>query len=119
MFLYNNPGIHFTIRNLLQHDIGDNKILYPKTVDIKNRINRGVQIIKDSFFEKDKISKIFLESKNILKNQFFLILSNVNLADNEVLKSIRELINSYSKPDIANTFYDYFYGKFFQRAIFF
>ena len=104
---------------MLQHDIGDNKILYPKTVDIKNRINRGVQIIKDSFFEKDKISKIFIESKNVLKNQFFLILSNVNLADNEVLKSIRELVNSYSKPDIAIPFMIIFMGNFFKRKIFF
>ena len=116
--IYNNPGIHFTIRNLLQHDIGDNKILYPKTVDIKNRINRGVQIIKDSFFEKDKISKIFIESKNVLKNQFFLILSNVNLADNEVLKSIRELVNSYSKPDIAIPFMIIFMGNFFKEQSF-
>ena len=78
--IYNNPGIHYTIRNLLQHDIGSNKILYPKTVDIKSRINKGVQIIKDSFFEKNILSNIFIESKKLLKNQFFLILSNVNLS---------------------------------------
>ena len=113
--IYNNPGIHFTIRNLLQHDIGDNKILYPKTIEIKNRINKGVQIIKDSFFEKDKISNLFSESKKILKNQFFLILSNVNLADNEVLKSIRILVNSYSKPEIALPFMIIFMGNFFKE----
>jgi len=116
--IYNNPGIHFTIRNLLQHDIGDNKILYPKTVDIKSRINRGVQIIKDSFYEKEKISKLFIESKNVLKNQFFLILSNVNLADNEVLKSIGELVNSYSKQDIALPFMIIFMGNFFKEQSF-
>ena len=115
---YNNPGIHFTIRNLLQHDIGDNKILYPKTVDIKNKINRGVQIIKDSFFEKNKIANIFLESEKTLKNQFFLILSNVNLADNEVLKSIKILVNSYSKPDIALPFMIIFMGNFFKEQSF-
>ena len=116
--IYNNPGIHFTIRNLLQHDIGDNRILYPKTVDIKARINKGVQIIKDSFFDKKMISNIFLESKKILKNQFFLILSNVNLADNEVLKSIKVLVNSYSKPDIALPFMIIFMGNFFKEQSF-
>ena len=116
--IYNNPGIHYTIRNLLQHDIGDNKILYPKTLDIKNKINKGVQIIKESFFDKNKISNIFIESKKILKNQFFLILSNVNLADNEVLKSIKILINSYSKPDIALPFMIIFMGNFFKEQSF-
>ena len=116
--IYNNPGIHFTIRNLLQHDIGDNKLLYPKTVDIKNRINKGVQIIKDSFFEKNKISNIFIESKNILKNQFFLILSNVNLGDNGVLKSIKILVNSYSRSDIALPFMIIFMGNFFKEQSF-
>ena len=116
--IYNNPGIHFTIRNLLQHDIGDNKIIYPKSLDIKNRINQGVQIIKNSFFEKNKISNLFMESKQILKNQFFLILSNVNLADNEVLKSIKLLINSYSKPDIALPFMIIFMGNFFKEQSF-
>ena len=94
------------------------KILYPKTVDIKSRINKGVQIIKDSFFEKSKISNIFIESKKILKNQFFLILSNVNLADNEVIKSIKILINSYSKPDIALPFMIIFMGNFFKEQSF-
>jgi hypothetical protein len=116
--IYNNPGIHFTIRNLLQHDIGDNKILYPKTIEIKSKINKGVQIIKDSFFEKDKISSLFIESKKILQNQFFLILSNVNLADNEVLKSIRLLVNSYSKADIALPFMIVFMGNFFKEQSF-
>ena len=116
--IYNNPGIHFTIRNLLQHDIGDNKILYPKTIEIKSKINKGVQIIKDSFFEKNKISNLFMESKKILQNQFFLILSNVNLADNEVLKSIRILVNSYSKSDIALPFMIIFMGNFFKEQSF-
>ena len=116
--IYNNPGIHYTIRNLLQHDIGDNKILYPKTIEIKSKINKGVQIIKDSFFEKDKISNLFVETKKILQNQFFLILSNVNLADNEVLKSIRLLVNSYSKSDIALPFMIVFMGNFFKEQSF-
>lgn len=116
--IYDNPGIHYTIRNLLQHDIGDNKILYPKTVDIRNKINRGVQIIKDSFFEKNKISNLFIESKKILKNQFFLVLSNVNLADNEVLKSIKILVNSYSKPDVALPFMIVLMGNFFKEQSF-
>ena len=116
--IYNNPGIHFTIRNLLQHDIGSDKILYPKTVEIKNKINNGVQIIKDSFFEKDKIYNVFMETKKVLKNQFFLVLSNVNLADNEVLKSIKILINSYSKPNIALPFMIVFMGNFFKEQSF-
>jgi hypothetical protein len=116
--IYNNPGIHFTIRNLLQHDIGDNKILYPKTVNIKSKINKGVQVIKDSFFEKNKISNLFMETKQILTNQFFLILSNVNLADNEVLKSIKLLITSYSKPDITLPFMIIFMGNFFKEQSF-
>ena len=113
--IYNNPGIHFTIRNLLQHDIGSDKILYPKTVEIKGKINNGVQIIKDSFFEKDKIYNVFMDTKKILKNQFFLVLSNVNLADNEVLKSIKILVNSYSKPNIALPFMIVFMGNFFKE----
>lgn len=113
--IYNNPGIHFTIRNLLQHDIGSDKILYPKTVEIKGKINNGVQIIKDSFFEKDKIYNVFMDTKKILKNQFFLVLSNVNLADNEVLKSIKILVNSYSKPNIALPFMIVFIGNFFKE----
>ena len=113
--IYNNPGIHFTIRNLLQHDIGSDKILYPKTVEIKEKINNGVQIIKDSFFEKDKIYNVFMDTKKILKNQFFLVLSNVNLADNEVLKSIKILVNSYSKPNIALPFMIVFMGNFFKE----
>ena len=113
--IYNNPGIHFTIRNLLQHDIGSDKILYPKTVEIKGKINNGVQIIKDSFFEKDKIYNVFMDTQKILKNQFFLVLSNVNLADNEVLKSIKILVNSYSKPNIALPFMIVFMGNFFKE----
>ena len=113
--IYNNPGSHFTIRNLLQHDIGSDKILYPKTVEIKGKINNGVQIIKDSFFEKDKIYNVFMDTKKILKNQFFLVLSNVNLADNEVLKSIKILVNSYSKPNIALPFMIVFMGNFFKE----
>ena len=113
--IYNNPGIHFTISNLLQHDIGSDKILYPKTVEIKGKINNGVQIIKDSFFEKDKIYNVFMDTKKILKNQFFLVLSNVNLADNEVLKSIKILVNSYSKPNIALPFMIVFMGNFFKE----
>ena len=113
--IYNNPGIHFTIRNLLQHDIGIDKILYPKTVEIKGKINNGVQIIKDSFFEKDKIYNVFMDTQKILKNQFFLVLSNVNLADNEVLKSIKILVNSYSKPNIALPFMIVFMGNFFKE----
>ena len=116
--IYKNPGIHFTIRNLLQHDYGNDKILYPKTIDIKSKINKGVQIIKDSFFEKDKISNIFIETQKLLKNQFFLILSNVNLADNEVLKSIKILVNSYSKPNIALPFMIIFMGNFFKEQSF-
>ena len=116
--IYNNPGIHFTIRNLLQHDIGSDKILYPKTVEIKGKINNGVQIIKDSFFEKDKIFNVFMDTRKILKNQFFLVLSNVNLADNEVLKSIKVLVNSYSKPNIALPFMIIFMGNFFKEQSF-
>ena len=116
--IYNNPGIHFTIRNLLQHDIGSDKILYPKTVEIKSKINNGVQIIKDSFFEKDKIYNVFMDTKKILKNQFFLVLSNVNLGNNEVLKSIKVLINSYSKPNIALPFMIIFMGNFFKEQSF-
>ena len=116
--IYNNPGIHFTIRNLLQHDIGNDKILYPKTIEIKGKIGKGVQIIKDSFFEKDKIFNIFMETKKVLKNQFFLVLSNVNLADNEVLKSIKILVNSYSKPNIALPFMIIFMGNFFKEQSF-
>ena len=116
--IYNNPGIHFTIRNLLQHDIGSDKILYPKTVEIKGKINNGVQIIKDSFFEKDKIFNVFMDTKKILKNQFFLVLSNVNLADNEVIKSIKILVNSYSKPNIALPFMIVFMGNFFKEQSF-
>ena len=114
----NNPGIHFTIRNLLQHDIGSDKILYPKTVEIKGKINKGVQTIKDAFFEKEKIYNIFLDTKKVLQNQFFLVLSNVNLADNEVLKSIKILINSYSKPNIALPFMIIFMGNFFKEQSF-
>ena len=116
--IYNNPGIHFTIRNLLQHDIGNDKILYPKTIEIKSKINTGVQIIKDSFFEKDKIYNVFMDTKKILKNQFFLVLSNVNFADNEVLKSIKILVNSYSKPNIALPFMIIFMGNFFKDQSF-
>ena len=116
--IYNNPGIHFTIRNLLQHDIGNDKILYPKTIEIKNKINKGVQIIKDSFFEKDKIFNVFMDTKKVLNNQFFLVLSNVNLADNEVLKSIKILVNSYSKPNIAIPFMIIFMGNFFKEQSF-
>ena len=56
-----------------------------------------------------------MDTKKILKNQFFLVLSNVNLADNEVLKSIKILVNSYSKPNIALPFMIVFMGNFFKE----
>ena len=47
-----------------------------------------------------------------------MVLSNVNLADNEVLKSIKILINSYSKPNIALPFMIIFMGNFFKEQSF-
>ena len=42
----------------------------------------------------------------------------LTLADNEVLKSIKILINSYSKPDIALPFMIIFMGNFFKEQSF-
>ena len=113
---FNNLPI--TMMNLFNHDISDNKILYPKTIDIKSRVAKGEELIKEYFYEKEKIEKLFNESKNLLKNQFFLVLSNVDLSNNNVISSIGELISKYSNNNVLLPFMIIFMGNFFKDQSF-
>ena len=83
------------LKNFLNHDISRNKVLYPKTLDNPININLNIEKMKNSNYDNNVIDKIYNETKQILEEEFILIISNPDLTNLNVLKAIEKIVEGY------------------------
>lgn len=83
------------LKNFLNNDISRNKVLYPKSLDVKININLNIEKMKKANFDSLVVDNLFNETKQILEDEFFLVISNPDLTNLNVLKAIEKIIEGY------------------------
>ena len=93
---FNNFKEEQYLNNFLNNDLSINKILYPKLTDRPLKIKENLNKIKESNFDNEILNNLFKNSYEILENEYFLIISNPDLTNINVLNAIEKIILSYN-----------------------
>lgn len=102
------------LQNFLNKDIADNKLLYPKITDQLIDISRDIEKMISNNFDPDFVESINLRAKTILEKEFMLVISNINLANANVLQALEKVIMSYNENKIKCPFMIVLMGNFVQ-----
>ena len=90
------------LNNFLNRDISQNRILYPKYTEHPIDINTNIHKLSQVNYEEQMVKAIFERSSQILKNEFFLVISNADLTNINVLNALDKIISGYT-PSSSNT----------------
>ena len=104
------------LNSFLNRDLAQNKILYPKYTERPIDINGNIEKMRQSQYDSTVIETMFTRSSKILQDEFFLILSNPDLTNHNVLSAIEKIVLGYqqrsSGEKIKTPFMIVFMGNF-------
>lgn len=106
------------LQNFLNKDIADSKLLYPKRTDHPIDIFHDLEKMINNKFNPDLVESISQRVNNILEEEFILVLSNINLANANVLQALEKVIMSYTANKVKFPLMIVLMGNFAQDQSF-
>lgn len=89
----NRPEENFLL-NFLNRDISTCKKLLPK--NLENHINVNLENLNNCNYNSKTSEGIFLQTKEYLEEEFFIVISNPDLTNHNILAAIEKIINGYT-----------------------
>ncbi|MCQ2819101.1 MAG: hypothetical protein MJ252_17705 [archaeon] len=77
----------------------EHKLIYPLKIDGIINYNEDLQKMEKSNYDQTIVKNIFNRTQDILKDEFFLVLSNVDVTDKKVLDAIEKIVCGYTQPE--------------------
>jgi hypothetical protein len=85
--------------NFLNRDLTTNKVLYPKNVECN--VNLNIETMIKGNYNQELTDKLFRTSSEVLSDEFFIVISNPDLSNSNVLLAIEKIITGYESNSTA------------------